>query len=146
MTDEERKAIATTYFKSLDNGRIEALLALFDDDAEYYFPKWGVARGTDEIRRLFGDVGKVLKSIRHDYAYINWIFSGGDLVVAEGTSRGEHVDGSWQTGHPEWGAGRWCDVFEIRGGKIHRLYVYLDPDYASQDTDRYPWLAAPTRP
>ena len=36
--------------------------------------------------------------------------------------------------------GRWCDVFEIRDGKIQRLFIYLDPDYGDADTARYPWL------
>jgi len=36
------------------------------------------------------------------------------VVVCEGTSHGEHKDGRWRAGDPEWGAGRWCDVFEIR--------------------------------
>ncbi len=38
--------------------------------------------------------------------------------------------------------GRWCDVFEIRDWKIHRCFIYLDPDYAGKDTARYPWLGA----
>jgi hypothetical protein len=33
-------------------------------------------------------------------------------------------------------------VFEIRDWQIHRCFIYLDPDYAGQDTARYPWLAA----
>jgi hypothetical protein len=33
-------------------------------------------------------------------------------------------------------------VFEIRDGKIQRCFIYLDPDYAGQDTGRYPWLAS----
>jgi hypothetical protein len=61
-------------------------------------------------------------------------------IVCEGTSHGEHADGPWRAGNPEWGAGRWCDVFEIRDGLIHRCFVYLDPDYAGKDTARYPWL------
>jgi hypothetical protein len=36
---------------------------------------------------------------------------------------------------------RWCDVFEIRDWKIQRCVIYLDPDYAGMDTERYPWLA-----
>jgi len=36
-----------------------------------------------------------------------------------------------------------CDVFEVRDGLIQRCFIYLDPDYAGADTDRYPWLAAP---
>ena len=61
--------------------------------------------------------------------------------MAEGTSYGEHQDGPWRAGVPEWGAGRWCDVFEIRDWQIHRCFIYLDPDYAGSDTERYPWLA-----
>lgn len=26
------------------------------------------------------------------------------------------------------------------GAELHRLFVYLDPDYADADTARYPWL------
>jgi hypothetical protein len=44
---------------------------------------------------------------------------------------------------PEWGAGRWCDVFEIRDFLIQRCFIYLDPDYAGGDTARYPWLDRP---
>ncbi len=45
----------------------------------------------------------------------------------EGTSHGEHKDGPWRAGVPEWGAGRWCDVFEIRDFLIQRCFIYLDP-------------------
>src|SRR5437879_497386 len=89
---------------------------------------------------MFGDLGGNLKSIVHHYSHFNWIFSGADVVVCEGTSHGEHKDGSWRTGVPEWGAGRWCDVFEIRDWKIQRVFIYLDPDYAGKDTERYPWI------
>ena len=90
--------------------------------------------------RCFGDVGGTLKSIVHHYSHFNWIFSGSDVVVCEGTSHGEHKDGPWRAGVPEWAAGRWCDVFEIRDCKIQRCFIYLDPDYAGKDTARYPWL------
>ena len=32
-------------------------------------------------------------------------------------------------------------MFEIRDFLIQRVFIYLDPDYAGQDTERYPWLA-----
>jgi hypothetical protein len=32
-------------------------------------------------------------------------------------------------------------VFEIRDWLIHRCFIYLDPDYAGKDIERYPWLA-----
>lgn len=146
MSDEHRKSVALEYLKAFDNSGVTSsggsILDLFADDAQVYFPKWGLANGKDQIGRLFGDVGATLKGIRHDYAAFNWVFSGSDTIVAEGTSYGEHQDGPWRAGVPDWGAGRWCDVFEIRDWQIQRVFIYLDPDYAGRDNDRYPWLAA----
>jgi hypothetical protein len=145
MTDEQRKSVALEYLKAFDNGGVTStggsILDLFADDAQVYFAKWGIANGKEEIGQLFGDVGGTIESIRHDYANFNWIFGGSDTIVAEGTSYGVHRDGEWRAGVPEWGAGRWCDVFEIRDFLIQRVFIYLDPDYAGKDTERYPWLA-----
>ena len=69
---------------------------------------------------MFGDIGSTLKSIKHHFSHFNFIFSGSDLVVCEGTSEGEHRDGPWRAGAPEHAAGRWCDVFIIRDWKIRR--------------------------
>ena len=144
MTNEQRKSVAIEYLKAFDNGGVTSdggsILDLFASDAEVYFPKWGVARGADQIGQLFGDVGGTIKSILHHYANFNWVFSGEYVLVAEGTSHGEHRDGGWRAGVPEHAAGRWCDVFEIRDWKIQRIFIYLDPDYAGKDTARYPWL------
>jgi hypothetical protein len=137
MTDEQRKSVALEYLKAFDRGGVTSnggsLLDLFAVDAQVYFPKWGVATGKDAIGRLFADVGATIKAIEHHYAYFNWIFSGSDTVVCEGTSQGTHRDGVWSEG-------RWCDVFEIRDWEIHRCFIYLDPDYAGSDRSRYPWL------
>jgi ketosteroid isomerase-like protein len=145
MTDEQRKSVILEYLKAFDNGGVtstgDGILDLFADDAQVYFPKWGLATGKDEIVKFLGDVGATIKKIEHHYSHFNWVFSGGDVVVCEGTSHGEHQDGPWRAGLPEWAAGRWCDVFEIRDWKIQRVFIYLDPDYAAQDTARYPWLA-----
>lgn len=137
MTDEQRKALALEYLKRLDRG--QSFFELFDDHAQVYFPKWGLANGRAEIEKLFGDVGGTLSRIVHDYAYFNYIMQG-DSVVVEGTSSGKTAGGvEWRAGVTH--AGRWCDIFEIRNFKIHRLFIYLDPDYASADVARYPWLA-----
>ena len=136
MTDEQRKSVALEYLKRLDRG--EGIFDLFADDAQVYFPKWGIATGRREFERLFTDLGSILKSISHDYAYFNYIMQG-DFVVVEGTSSGMTADGvEWRAGVTH--AGRWCDVFEIRDFKIQRVFIYLDPDYAGADTARYPWL------
>jgi ketosteroid isomerase-like protein len=136
MTDEQRKSIAIDYLKRLDGGG--DIFNLFADDAQLYFPKCALANGIDEIEQTFKNVGGIIAAVRHDYAYLNFIHSG-DTLVVEGTSSGRTADGSeWRAGVTH--AGRWCDVFEIRDGKIQRLFIYLDPDYADADTGRYPWL------
>jgi hypothetical protein len=144
MTDEQRKSVVIEYLKAFDRAGKTfdggSILDLFADDAQVYFPKWGLANGKKEIGQMFGDIGSTLKSILHHYSHFNFIFSGSDLVACEGTSEGEHRDGRWRAGVPEHGAGRWCDIFEIRDWKIQRCFIYLDPDYAGKDTARYPWL------
>jgi hypothetical protein len=147
MTDEQRKAVALEYLKAFDNGGTTStggsIFDLFADDAQVYFGKWGLANGKEQITQLFSDVGATIKSIRHDYANFNWIMTGTDLFAVEGTSYGEHEAGEWRAGVTH--AGRWCDVFEVRDFKIQRCFIYLDPDYAGKDTDRYPWLSADGR-
>ena len=131
------KAVVMEYIKALDNGGTTStggsVLDLFAEDAHVYFPKWGVAKGKGEILKLLMEFGPTLKAIKHDYDGFIWTLSGSRVAV-EGTSSGEHRDGPWTSA-------RWCDVFEIKESKIQRLFVYLDPDYASKDTARYPWLA-----
>jgi ketosteroid isomerase-like protein len=147
MTDEQRKSVALEYLKAFDNGGVTStggsILDLFADDAQVYFGKWGLATGKEQIGQLFGDVGATIESIRHDYANFNWIMTGSDLFACEGTSYGVHRDGEWRAGVTH--AGRWCDVFEVRDFLIQRVFIYLDPDYAGGDTDRYPWLSADGR-
>ena len=67
MTDEQRKSVALEYLKAFDNGGVTSdggsILDLFADDAQVYFPKWGLANGKEEIGKLFGDVGGTIKSI-----------------------------------------------------------------------------------
>ena len=58
MTDEQRKSVAIEYLKAFDRGGVTSdggsILDLFADDAQVYFPKWGLANGKDEIGALFG--------------------------------------------------------------------------------------------
>lgn len=143
--EEARKAIAESYLKALDAGGVSPTtgLGLFDhftEDAEVYFPKWGVARGIEEVTQMFSDVGGTLRGITHHYDGFTWYMTGTDRFAVEGTSEGTHRDGSWMAGEPDWGAGRFCDCFEVRDGRIARLFIYLDPDYAGNDTDRYGWI------
>ena len=143
MTDEQRKSVAIEYLKAFDNKGVTSsggsILDLFADDAQVFFPKWGLANGKEQIGQLFTDFGGNIRHILHDYATFNWIMTGTDVFAVEGTSAGEHKDGPWRAGVTH--AGRWCDVFEVRDFLIQRCFIYLDPDYAGLDTARYHWLS-----
>jgi len=137
MTRDQQRAVALEYFRRLDAG--EDILDLFDPDAKLFFPKWGVAQGIEEIQRLWSEVGVLFRELRHFREYLNFVI-GDHMLFVEGLSDGVAGDGTpWKGG--QGNAGRWCDVMEIRDFRIHRLFIYLDPDYAGADTDRYPWLA-----
>ncbi|WFN94327.1 nuclear transport factor 2 family protein [Gordonia sihwensis] len=136
MTDEQRKSVALEFLKRVDTGG--DVIELFADDALFCFPKYGMVRGVEKIEEFLGELGGIISSIEHHSAYFNYIVEG-DRVVVEGTSHGTTATGvEWRAGLTY--AGPWCDVFEIRDFKIHRLFVYLDPDYADADSARYPWL------
>lgn len=144
MTDEQRKSVAVEYLRAFDNGGTTStgasIFDLFADDCLVYFPKWGIANGKEELIQMFTDVGSTIKRIRHHVADFNYVMTGTDIFVIEGTSDGDHRDGPWMADEPKWGAGRWCDVFEVRDFLIQRVFIYLDPDYAGKDTDRYGWI------
>ena len=51
MTDEQRRALALEYLRRLDSR--STFFELFDDHAQVYFPKWGLATGRSAYERLF---------------------------------------------------------------------------------------------
>ena len=102
MTDEQRKSVVLEYLKAFDNKGVTSnggsILDLFADDAQVFFPKWGLATGKQQIGQLFTDFGGLLRHILHDYATFNFIMTGTDTFACEGTSWGTHQDGSWRAG------------------------------------------------
>ena len=130
MTDEQRKSVALEYLKAFDNGGItstgESILELFAPDAQVMFPKWGLANGKEAIGQCFTDVGGTLKGIWHDYANFNWVMSGGDTFVCEGTSYGEHKDGEWRAGVTHAQAQAWrADLVGLGADYFFSLNRYL---------------------
>jgi ketosteroid isomerase-like protein len=135
LSDEQKVAIAREYFRLADAGD-PRVLDLFQEDATFYFPKFGVGRGRLSIPEMVAGFAGVLEWIRHDYASLTFIPSG-DRVAVEGVSAGKMAGGTWKGG--ETPGGRFCNVFEFRGERIARLHVYLDPDYLGEDEARFRW-------
>ncbi len=121
------------------------MLDLFADDAPVYFPKWGLAHGKAEIGKWLSELGPTIKN---DHA---------PLFALQFHLLRRRLCGVW--GHQPWRASRWAVArgrarmgggalvrrAEIRDWKIQRCFIYLDPDYAGKDTERYPWLKGKTK-
>jgi hypothetical protein len=135
MKDEEKIAIAREYFIRADQGRPD-VLDLFDENVEFYFPKFGFGYGRKSIFEMVKGFDGVLEYIQHDYDALNFIPSGDHLVV-EGTSHGKMSGKSWIGGTTP--GGRFCNVFKFEGQLIASLHVYLDPDYTGEDGARFRW-------
>jgi len=63
MTDEQRKSVALEYLKAFDNRGVTStgasILELFAEDAQVFFPKWGLATGKKQ-------------SVRSSATVLNW--------------------------------------------------------------------------
>ncbi|HWL84319.1 MAG TPA: nuclear transport factor 2 family protein [Polyangiaceae bacterium] len=130
---DERLNVVDTYFKRVD-ARDPRLLDLFTEDVQFFFPKFGLARGKAALAQLGERLAAQLESLEHDIDRFNYIVSG-DFVVVEGTERGLTRDGlHWPDGVIS--QGRFVDVFEFDGVLIRRLYVYVDPDFTNADRER----------
>lgn len=129
-------SVAKEYFARLDAGS-PSLLDLFTEDAQIYFPKFGIGRGRTAILEVLSGLTGKIQSVEHASDSFVYIRSGNRLAV-EGTTRGVLKDGvRWAAG--ETPAGRFCNVFEFRANLICRVHIYLDPDYGGEDKDRFMW-------
>lgn len=134
--------LAQEYYRRLDANSGD-VLDLFSDTAQLYFPKCGIVTGKAGFQEILGGLGSVLARLGHHSEAFHYIVSG-NTVVVEGTTEGDLQNGtSWKGG--ETAGGRFCSVFETKDGLITRMHVYLDPDYGSQDKERFLWPLNPPR-
>lgn len=133
---EDNAKIVREYYERVDAGRTD-IGDLFSEDAEFYFPKFGVGRGKQEIAEFASGLFGSINRLSHDFEALR-VTECQHLVVAEGVTAGETADGySWSGGTTP--GGRFASIFEVANGLITRMYVYLDPDYAGVDKARFLW-------
>jgi SnoaL-like domain len=132
--------IVMRYFELADSDPVgPQMMALFDDQLEFYFPKFGISRGKDGFRVFAEGMGHVFARAAHHTEEFRFIVAGSSVVV-EGTTEGEtQSGGSWNGGQTP--GGRFCSVFEldVTSGLITRMYIYLDPDYTSRGDADFHW-------
>jgi ketosteroid isomerase-like protein len=135
LNDEDKIAIAREYFARVDQGRPD-ILELFHENAEIYFPKFGLGFGRQSLFEMVKGFEGSLEYIRHDYESLTFVPSG-DYLVVEGTSHGKMSGKSWAGGQTP--GGRFCNLFKFTDGRISSLRIYLDPDYTGEDEARFRW-------
>lgn len=121
------------YFKKVDAGDV-SYLDLFSEEVDFFSPKFGCAKGKDSLVEFGNRIGSSLSSIWHDIDGFNITVSG-NTVIVEGQEGGVMSDGIvWPDN--KISTGRFCSVFEFTDHLISRMYVYVDPDFASLDVER----------
>lgn len=137
-TQARNIALSQEYYRRLDGGQND-LLDLFADDFQFFFPKFGIGVGKKKFIECAMGLGKAVPELRHNTDHMLFRASGDDFVTVEGTTAGSDAAGNrWAGG--ETPGGRFCSVFEFApDGLITRMHIYLDPDYTSQDGDRFLW-------
>ncbi|GAB3974710.1 hypothetical protein GCM10029978_057000 [Actinoallomurus acanthiterrae] len=131
-----REESAINYFRLVDAAD-PAVLDLFTDDAQMFFPKFGFATGKDQIGAFAQGLGRGISAIEHDIpGFI--VLSSGNYVVIEGAVKGTTTSGvAFPDGVSSFGL--FCNVFEFEGERIKRVHIYEDPDFASTHTDGVAW-------
>jgi len=129
-----QKKATREYFVRIDASRPD-LFDLFTADFQFYFPKFGVGRGRAEFEILAGGLIGTFRSFAHDLDSFRYIEEK-HFVAVEGRTHGTTSGGSkWCGG--ETSGGRFSSIFEFCDGLIARMHIYLDPDYAGEDTERF---------
>ena len=109
------------YFIRVDAGRADTV-DLFTEDAQIYFPKFGIARGKAAFGELASGLFKRVSKLSHDLSTFTYVVTP-DVIVVEGKTQGMDVEGRrWSGG--ETPGGRFCSVFvlvEIRNHNIRAL-------------------------
>ena len=122
--------LGTNFLATLD--AMGDVFALMTENVQFEFPKWGTARGVAEVGAFFHALGAYVAAVRHPPETFRY-YVGDKSVAIEGRSVGRlHNGGSWE-------AGRFTVIYDFEGELIKRVAIYLDPDYADETQDRYPW-------
>jgi hypothetical protein len=130
------------YFREVDEGRFPA--HLFTADFEFFFPKFGVGRGTQDFFELAAGMQAAGNRVGHCHETLSFIEAGRHVIV-EGATHGTNRENiAWKGG--ETPGGRFCSIFDFNDHNlIERMFVYADPDYPSVDKARFYWNRAKPR-
>ncbi|MFJ1767382.1 nuclear transport factor 2 family protein [Amycolatopsis sp. NPDC088138] len=78
------------YYRLVDRGDVEGLIALFDTDAVYHRPGYQPLHGHEELRHFYLE-DRVIRDGRHD---LDTVIASDDEVAVHGSFRGMLHDGN----------------------------------------------------
>ncbi|AXW87528.1 hypothetical protein AU509_15435 [Lonsdalea britannica] len=130
---ESRIEIVRRYFREVD-ARSATLLDLFTEDVEFFFPKFGAMRGKAALALFATRIARDAATLSHDIDGLVFTVDG-DRIVVEGREWGVTAEGrAWPDG--DISQGRFATVFEFDGLLVKRAFIYVDPDFTSEDRRR----------
>lgn len=133
---KRREEIAIDYFRMVDAGD-PAVIDIFTDDAQMFYPKFGIAIGKAQIGAFAQGLGRGIASLTHEIDGFT-VLSSGNHVIIEGMERGTTASGvDFPDGVSSFGL--FCNVFEFEGELIKRLHIYVDPDFANTHAEGVAW-------
>jgi hypothetical protein len=133
---DDKTEIVKSYFRRVDAGDFPA--EYFTGDFEFFVPKYGVGRGINAFLEMATVVQATRIHSRHHQEQLSYM-EAGNKVAVEGTTEGLGRDNvAWCGGKTS--GGRFCSIFEFNESNlIRRMYIYLDPDFAGADKERFLW-------
>jgi ketosteroid isomerase-like protein len=110
----ENKRTVERYMDGFRKGDHPQILSCLTDDVVWSLPGAYEVHGKEAFDRQIENEAFV----GHPQIHVTRVTEENDVVVAEGSVRTQRKDGAWLSLV-------FCDVFEMRGGKIARLTSYL---------------------
>jgi len=127
------KDIAWSWFEHLNARRIDAAMAMLDDDGTW----WNVGPRTAVPIRDFKSSARQILELMPMHFTLHSAIEQGERVLLEIESRSPRPDGGEYNN-------RYCYVFELRGARILHVREYPDTRYAAEQLPAAAWQAEMT--
>ncbi|MGF6147761.1 Uncharacterised protein [Kingella potus] len=136
MPNNTFKQHARRYYEKINLGEFDnEYFALFADDVEIFYPKFGFAYGHAAVKTLGERVQSAVS--RFGFDLDKFIYTAENNRVAVEISEYGTTTGGKDFPDNKVSFGKFCNVFEFNTqGKISRYHCYGDPDYAGDDKER----------
>lgn len=119
---EQHKQVVEEFFAALNEGNVDTLLKLYDEEGTCWTSGNTLISGTMTTAQIVQGAGAVFDVFPQGLRFIiKAMTAEGDRVAVEAESIGEHVSGVTYNNHYHF-------LFEFRDGRVLRLKEYMDTE------------------